>query len=793
MTSTAQAGPALLLATLATTLPAAAQQQADSDDIVTDEIVVTGTKLASSVQDLDVSVEVFDAGRLDREQIVDLGDLFLKTPNVSGRGGAGGNISIRGIGRTGTGSAGQGVTSNIYVDGAPLSGSGLSRGPSSLWDVAQVEVLRGPQSSVQGRNALAGAIVVRTNDPTFEPEGKLRVTAGSFDTYQVAVAFGGPLVGDQLAGRIALDYQDSEGFIDHVIANRSADRRESVLARAKLLFEPNAAPNLSTKLTLDYSDASLGESRPLVSTGFGVTAPEFREFSYFDYEASGRFPNNDISSYRAISETTYRFNEQWQTRAIVTFEESEVDRLFGVREQFDAFGGLTFNQFDETVFSTDLGFEFDYDNVRGLFGAYYFESEDDLARDIQVRLQPFLPVLDPADSILSLLDGDVGEVENYAVFGQIEWNMSDRWTVNFGFRYDEEEFQQSGVFQDTQVDPESCVATVPGALVGSPEPFVTLPCQILADLQLGGVPDDPLNAASFDAFLPRLSLTYSLTPDSSVFVSVNRGYRAGGSNVFSIPNPDGLGFIRVRDTYEPEFLTTYEIGSRNLFLDGTLVANVNLFYSLYDDQQLRLTGEDPIDPADDRIENAGETTIYGAEFMLDYTPNEQWNLFASVGLLETEFDDFPFAPTGPFQNLAGNEVPNAPNVTATVSVNYSNPNGFFVNGSFSYLSELWSAVDNLDSNNFREAFIAAGLDGDFGATLTEKIDSRTDLTMRVGYETGRYLFYAFGTNLLDEEAVTDANLANVNQATGVVTLNSADTVATVNTPRAFGIGVDVAF
>ncbi|MEM6914195.1 MAG: TonB-dependent receptor plug domain-containing protein, partial [Pseudomonadota bacterium] len=120
-----------------------------------DLLIVQGTKLPSSLQETDTSVEIFTAERLDREEIIDLSNLFLRVPNVTAGSGFGNDFSIRGIGRTGATGAGTGIASNVYVDGAPLSVNALLRGPVPLWDVAQTEILRGPQSTVQGRNALA--------------------------------------------------------------------------------------------------------------------------------------------------------------------------------------------------------------------------------------------------------------------------------------------------------------------------------------------------------------------------------------------------------------------------------------------------------------------------------------------------------------------------------------------------------------------------------------------------------------------------------------------------------------
>ena len=199
------------------------------------------------------------------------------------------SIAIRGIGRNGASGQGRGVTSNVYVDGSPLSGTALGRSLTSLWDVEQVEVLRGSQSSVQGRNALAGAIVVTTADPTYSPEGKLRLSYGENSSYQVAGAFSNAIIDEQLAFRLAADIQESDGFIDHIHADKNADYEDRLLLRGKLLFEPKAIDDLSVKLTFDHNDTNIGEARPVVNTPDNVTDEAYQTFDVFNYTSSGRY------------------------------------------------------------------------------------------------------------------------------------------------------------------------------------------------------------------------------------------------------------------------------------------------------------------------------------------------------------------------------------------------------------------------------------------------------------------------------------------------------------------------
>lgn len=762
-----------------------------------DLLIVQGTKLANSVQETDTSVEIFTEERLDREEIVDLSNLLLRVPNVTTGSGLGNDFSIRGIGRTGATGAGTGIASNVYVDGAPLSVNALLRGPVPLWDVAQTEVLRGPQSTVQGRNALAGAIVITTNDPTYEPEAKFRATYGRFDTYQLAGAISGPIIPGQVAARIAVDYQETDGFIENTIVNRQADRRESILVRGKLLIEPDALPGFVNKVTIDYQDGEGGENSPRVTTNFGVTDPEFVDFDFYDLEATGSFPNNSTEAFRVVNDAAYDLSEDWTVRNILTYETTDVSRVFGILGDFDAFGSFADNGSESDVFSAETRFEFDYDRFRGFLGGYYYDEESsNFANNFNPvpDASSLILAVTPVESLLVLESGGQTEIENFAAFGQLEWDMTDRWRLNLGFRYDNEEVTASSDPIVATVTPETCLATVPGVIVQAPFPTIDLPCQALADLILGDGSVNPENSERFDAFLPRAALTYFFGDDHSVFVSYQRGYRAGGSQFVLTPGAAGGPNVTVLNTYDPEYLDTFEIGTRTVWLDGALTVNANAFYSSYTDQQVLLRGPiEEIASLDDTIENAGESTIYGAEFLIDYTPHTDLNLFASIGLLKTEFDDFEFATTGPFENFNGNEFPFAPNLTYTLGANYDHKSGVYANATFTYTGSRFSEPANLDGDDFAQAFDDEGLDPAFGATLTNELESYEELTLRLGYRNDRINVFAAGTNLLGVEELRSIAYGTVNSETGAVDLRDDSLSGLLIRPRSFRVGVEVSF
>ena len=783
-----------------------------------EEVTITGTKLEQSLQDVEVSTEVFDAARLEREQINELSDLLLKVPNVNTSGGSDANFSIRGIGRGGVGGAGQGVTSNIYIDGAPLTSTGINRGPSTLWDIQQVEVLRGPQSSVQGRNALAGAIVVKTADPTFDSDGKFKATFAEGDTYQVAGAYGGAIIDNLLAGRIAIDVQGSDGFNSNaLLGGDDFNVTESVSVRGKLLFAPAGLPEFTSKLTVDYNESEVfGADNNRVQAPVGLTDPNFSDFDPTDLISFDEPNGNDNEGLRIVSETAYDLSDALTARAILTYEDYETDRFFGDLDDLTLFNENVLNQFDETIYSAELRLEFEYDNVKGLAGAYYYQDETNTNRNQQLRFletfQSLVPAQlrplvseSPGGTIITLTNGETIETENYAVFGQLDWSLSEKWTLGLGARYDFEEFLESDSFDDNAISNDSCLVTAPVAVLVPGAPSfapLTVPCQVVVNAFTGAVEEAPLEA-DFDAFLPRASLTYDINENSSVFVAASRGYRAGGSFTAIEPNIDGtIGIVPFTGTYEPEFLTTYEVGTRNVLLDGRLTLNANLFFSDYEDQQVLIDGFSPNETRDDLIVNAGESSIYGFELSANYKVSESTNAFFSLGLLETEFDDFPFAvdsngnPTNPddarFANLAGNSFPGAPDVTFTIGADWQNDRGFFGSASFTFTGKSEAAVGNIDNDDLRVALVGLGFDPNLAADFTSRSEERTDLTARFGWANESMQTYIFGTNLLDDDGVASQNLGNVGRLTGQVTLSDSPAF-TLQQPRSVGVGVEFLF
>jgi len=771
------------------------------EDKKVEKIIIQGFKQELTMQEIDASVELFGEGRLNAERIVDLNDALIRVPNLSSSG-ASGSIAIRGIGREGASGAGQGVTSNVYVDGAPLSGTSLSRGLTSLWDVQQVEVLRGSQSSIQGRNALAGAIVVTSADPTFTQEGKVRVSYADNNTSQLAGAYSNAIIEDQLAFRLAGDIQKTDGFIDSLNVDKNSDYEDRLLLRGKLLFKPEAIEALTVKLTVDYNDSQTGESRPSIANPYEATDAEYATFNPFDYTSIGRFVQNDVETTRVIVDTHYALSNNWSIKSILTHEKTDVEREFGFPDRIAEFDFYSYNQFNEEINSAEVRFTFDYDNVSGVIGGYYFDGNNDvdlltdilLGPEVVSRTSGFGSV-SPADtSLLSTGNRTITDTINKAVFAQVRVDIDEHWTLDLGLRYDDEKFKNSGVIDSTRVvTPETCEATVPGFFVGAPVASFVLSCEALVGAVLGELATDSPQAAHYTAWLPKASLTYNIDNNHSIFASAQRGYRAGGSYLTRVSNTNGIGNVQVVDTYEPEYLNTFEVGTRSIFSNGDIVLNTNIFLSKYEDQQVNLPGEDVSDVTDDLIVNAAESTISGAEILFEYYISQEVDVFASIGVLKAEFDDFPYATTGTYSNLKGNKQPNSPEVSGSMGVNWKSQEGLFANVSVFYTGSRFSNIINLDNNDLYQPAIDAGVAPEVASTLTEKVDSFVNVNLRGGYEMDNLTVYGYVTNVFNEEIITAGRTAGVDQATGEVLFTTGGTAYTVLPPRTFGIGLDYSF
>lgn len=691
-----------------------------------EEILVFGTKANQSLQKTATSVEMFTAERIENEVLFTVDDILLRTPNVSTSGIGSRGFSIRGVSSSGVGGVGSGATSQLYIDGAPLN-LALIGGVQSVWDLSQVEILRGPQSTIQGRNALSGAILAYTADPSYEWSAKARVQAATEEVLNASFAVGGPIIEDQLAFRVSYDQQELNTGQKEVSTGLDQQFYDIYTARGKLLFEPNALPGLRVELSAQRAKSETGD----FNFAFAPVAfddPAFADFDPFAGETHTRVNFTDMDSDRFIADVRYELNDNLALIGLATYEDTVQERRFnfGLPATIDL--PLSPGTATQKIESYEVRAAFDYSRVRGWIGAYYFEERN------RNRGGGTFPIAvlglnpDPLDSLVISTTIGQSRITNDAVFADVTVELTDRWSLNLGARYDRERFGDNPQSGFVTTDPPTC--TLGGVVLCS-------------DALAAFTPTEPATPTDYEAFLPRVGIAYQIDADRSLDFTVARGYRAGGISQFFDPT----SAMNITNEFDPEFLTNYELAFRSLWLDGRLSLNANLFYTEWEDQQVRVPSAQ-IDSRLALIENAGESELYGLEMAVNHQVTPELSYFVSLGLLHTEFIDFPFAEVpGPFENIAGNAFNAAPETTVAAGITYAHPSGLYTNWSVNYRSEQFSEVANLAVN---------------------EVDDATLVNGRVGYQSSRWNLYAFANNAFDERFATDQQFAVVDSATGEV-------------------------
>ncbi|MET0535005.1 MAG: TonB-dependent receptor, partial [Steroidobacter sp.] len=285
-----------------------------------EEVIVHGEKIDRSLQETPTSIAVTTAQRIEEEKLQRLQDVYNRTANVAETYGSAG-FTIRGIANNGVSSAGSAPLATVYLDGAALPSSVLYGAPTDLWDVSQVEILRGPQSTLQGLNTLAGAVIIRTNDPGKEWNGRARTYFTDADEQVYSLAAGGPVIGEELGMRMAVEYRDAERFIRNVTRNEPEDPLESLNVRGVLKWTPSALPDLEARLHYTFFERD---------GGYSFMYTDATVDDYFDHRTNASDEPNtgnvDISI--ANLEVSYRLSDTFRLSAVTSFNDATEQTSF---------------------------------------------------------------------------------------------------------------------------------------------------------------------------------------------------------------------------------------------------------------------------------------------------------------------------------------------------------------------------------------------------------------------------------------------------------------------------------
>jgi len=613
-------------------LPGHAQQAASGSAL--EEIVVTAQRREEKLQDVPVAVTALSAADIVAKGIGSTRDVLPSIPNVTyDESFTIGNsfVSIRGVAQINNADS----PIAIVVDGVPQNNQKQLR--MELFDVERIEVLKGPQGALYGRNAIGGALNIVTQRPTNDFKGWVEGGYGSGNTVSAAGAISGPISPDKALFRLSAAYKDSDGQIDNVFLDEKVDFYTSKDVRGRVILTPSDA--LEIDLRGSWSKLDGGAIRD-ASMPPNDPANANREKS----------PNSDIlgDSEREITDGTVKID--WHTGAgtltsITGYTDLSEDYfgdldfcnpvdcpngIFGLGPQADQQQHL-----DVQLLSEELRFVSPDDQpVRWIAGAFYINTK----RDLQTIGRFLIPGIPPIPVIASKESNDN---DAYSVFGQVDWDITDRTTLGLSLRYDRDEREQTDVSTGTT------------------------------------------RSLSFDEVQPRAVLSHKFTDDQLGYVSYGTGFRSGGFN--------GIG----GRPFDQETLDNYEIGYKSEWLDHRLRANAAVFHSISHDYQFFYVDFNA--GGAQVIDNLKKVEFTGGELEVQAQLTAGWQVYGSLGLLDSDIKDFDDTLTVPVER--GNKSPKTQVSNFTVGTQYEFPIGQLnatLRADYNRLGKRYWHPDNVD-------------------------------------------------------------------------------------------------
>ncbi len=666
--------------------PAVAQQadaaQPSEDGIGV--IVVTAQKRAENVQDVPIAITALGSQFLETRGIDSIDDLGTIAPNVKfERAPASKTISqiaIRGS-----------VTINPAITWEPavglyLDGVYIAKAQGSIFDIAdleRVEILRGPQGTLYGRNALAGAVNLVTKKPSGEAGGMAELTYGSFDEVRLRGVIDLPQMG-AFSAKVSGQYRTRDGLIALTAPDGSGRNRTDSIESGSFMVQLRAeiTDNITADYTYDYSKSNQtppfsqllavnrnGDPRDIFDPG----SPSYAfGGAFFPLD---RVANPDRVTTAAIDAPVYERSRSYGHALTLTvgLGDAELKSITAYRDLAWADGldldgspfPVAFTQriSDYHAFSQELqltGTAFE-DRLAYVLGAFYFDEQAE-------TVNPQTYFGGGVD-----LDSNYGSnTEAWAIYAQLDYDLTERLKLTLGGRYTEETKDISRFFR-VNFDPAN----------GITSPLV------IADLPYGAIPD-----AKFSDFSPAVTLSYAASDTINLYARFAQGFKSGGfngeSNVFAAPTADcPSGALELCQPYLPEQVDSYEFGIKSRFLDDRLIVNLAAFRNDSKDMQLSVftatTGAASV------IQNAAAARIQGLEIETVLRPVDNLTINASLALLDPEYKRFIDGGVDVSDNRA---FPHAPETTASIGADWRVAEGdwgkFNIYADLNYSSEYFT-------------------------------------------------------------------------------------------------------
>ncbi|WP_417460901.1 TonB-dependent receptor [Kordiimonas sp.] len=606
---------------VAVSLPAMAQDNTETM-MSLEEIQVTARRRTESLQDVPIAVTAFSADALALRGAADITELAQMAPSVTLEPSRATNSTltafIRGVGQQDP-LAGfeQGVA--LYLDDVYMArpqGALLD-----IYDVERVEILRGPQGTLYGRNALGGAIKYVTKRLSDEPEFGLKLSYGSYNQID-AVAKGSVPISDKVRVGATVASLNRDGFGENLTTGAEHYNKQILAARASIEFLPS--DSLFIRISGDYTDDdsnAVSGYRPYAGafSGTPVTDSVYDTYAGASENVStgGINGNNEVTAKGLQAAIEWNASDAITLKSITAYREDYTESVID-------FDSLAIDDMDAPViydnqqFSQELQLLYTGDKLAAVFGFYYLDSK--AANDFDVVLGQLGRIA--YGSTLVAYTGGTVDTKAWSLFADVTYDFTEEFSLSLGGRYTSDK-RSADIFR--------------GNYLGDGSPFFGNDDAIFL-----GASSDFENERTFNNFSPRIALDYKLNDDTTIYAGFSRGFKAGSFD------PRGANFSspEVVDGYEPEKLDSYEAGVKATWWDGRARTNIAVFYSSYKDMQI--PGSLPIDTDGDGVNdgfvgtvtNAGKAEIKGVEFEGQFLLTEALTLQTTFNVLDAEITEW---------------------------------------------------------------------------------------------------------------------------------------------------------
>jgi iron complex outermembrane recepter protein len=679
---------ALLIAPVAAYANEAEAQRNDTDTAAIDEIVVTAQHRSENIQNVPISIQAFTEEKLKDLGVKTTADIGQFTPNVSISlpTGAGNQpvITIRGIGLNdfNTNNAGP---NGVYLDEVYLSS------PSSqtlqMFDLERVEVLKGPQGTLYGRNTSGGAINLVSAKPSAEFNAKAHIEYSSFDTINTEAAVGGSL-SSTLTARVAATWTNSDGYAHNVFKQRSENGSNSFAARGQLRWQPSS--DLDTLLSVNFGRVKvrptayrhLGALDPtdpsvlcsLAATeggqcidifGFGTPASFYdvatnsdKKLNVKDYSISLK-NEYKLGSVDLVSITAFNRNKKFHPEDADSSPYRMLETEFGVRS---------------STFSQEFRLSQNVDSYHWVVGAYYLHEvlKQNQRAEVLLDLDTIFSAPGAGDGTAFLeYSQNRQKIDSGALFGQVEFNVTDSLKLIGGGRFTSERKKFDSL---TAIQLQE----------GGQDNFGSL-------ITIA----DESRKQTNSALSWRIGANYDLATDAMVYASAATGFKSGGFNGGFL-TPDPAAALLQLEPVDPEKVTAYEIGLKSRFFDRKVTFNIAAFYNDYRDMQVyTLISANGL--LVNVLDNADKAKTKGIDAELSVTPVTGLVLSAQLGLVKGTLTRFQSNRDPSLPDYSGNRLPLAPRQSMNLSANWEHPIGPGVAGLFlnaNYRSSVYFDTSN---------------------------------------------------------------------------------------------------